>query len=146
MTASRFPVYLLYPPDIHGRRPSEHTSMHYASPRDRAYQEWFRNEQNSLYEERFRPPNGHKNVQFPNQITYSNEPPAMPALPVRSSNRQIKQLYREHTFHTLRRPFTLVWYCCQRCFDGGPHSSLHTHCPSCNRVRCPACEERIIRV
>lgn len=49
LTASPYPVYLLYPPDPRGARPSKHTSMQYASPEDRKQQEHVLSEQRRHY-------------------------------------------------------------------------------------------------
>lgn len=156
MTRNDSPVYLLYPPDLSGRRPSQWTQLQYVSPDQRAAlqdppvperpssvnhqpeqrpQHLGRNTSYGAYNRTM----GDTRLYYENpSIRHTNSGPGNRTSP-ESSNRS--NFCRQHPQPT-RTPY---WYCCRQCTYPGPHiSSLYASCSNCGVPRCSQCPEELI--
>lgn len=132
MTRNPSPVYLLYPPDASGRRPSSHTELQYVSPADRARAT---NQAGHQATDVARGNNQqyHTNATQPSHTTSSYRPTSYP-FTARSGTANSPLLES-----STRGAF---WYCCHPdCLNRGPYSfALHCSCTAgCQRPRCDRC-------
>lgn len=160
MTRNESPVYLLYPPDRSGRRPSPRTELQYASPRERAAQRdptMVDQHRVSASRQPDRSSSCHIYNHYPS--ISSNHTSAAAPRP-RYENTQDRRTVSGTVDYTSsessigeghhRAPTqptsAAYWYCCQRCDYPGPYlSQLHMVC-LCGVRRCPSCQEETVVV
>lgn len=147
MTSCPSPVYLLYPPDRNGRRPSTHTMLQYASPADRASQESFRLRQLQEYERSATSSTRDAREPGHNTSIDISQPDDSAEYPQTSEDQAKKNM---KTQHGQTRPplspkrYTRIWVCCQNCWAPGPYSSLYSQCIGCYTFKCANCIEEVI--
>jgi len=161
MTRDRSPVFTLYPPDPAGRRPSERTILQYAGPNDRS------SSSSASYVPEAVAGRGSGTTFTRSDAQYQQQYLIATSQATHVSNGSGHTSSVQHTVsgggdysssegspgqHQRFRPpvvLTRQWYCCTSgCTFRGPYNyNLYENCAlGCGHIRCPTCEQEVIRV
>ncbi len=151
LTRNGSPVYLSYPPDRSGRRPSEHTLLQYASPTylattqgpesARCYRATSAYQQNDDNRNRTSPQRTTGNATT--RVRRGSTPVVRGGGDYTSSGSSNSTTTRPRTQPTRTR----YWYCCTPgCHSPGPYiESLYGNCVlGCGALKCPDCRREIV--
>ncbi|KKZ63712.1 hypothetical protein EMCG_02019 [[Emmonsia] crescens] len=146
-------VYLVYPPDRTGRRPSQHALLQYNSVEDRRYHENLR----LIQQQQYYDANSSRDTQraggtnegyraiIDETAGQNSYHPELQTREQRFKDSQVaKPEDKIRKARSPRRQFTRVWTCCQNCSSPGPYSSLYPQCMGCEAPRCSRCLEILV--